>query len=64
MESFSPPQIIGTETKPLKMLTLDEAIMKVDLSGDNFLIFRCEEDQKLKVLYRRTDGHYGLIQPE
>ncbi len=57
-------KIIGTETKPLKMLTLDEAVMKLDLSGDHFLLFRSEEDQKLKVLYRRSDGHYGLIQPE
>lgn len=64
MDRFKPPKIIGTETKPLKMLTVEEAVMKMDLSGDNFLLFRCEEDQKLKVLYRRTDGHYGLIQPE
>lgn len=58
------PKIIGTETKPLKMLTVDEALMKMALSGDHFLIFRCEEDQKLKILYRRSDGNYGLIQPE
>ncbi|MBS0605273.1 MAG: ribosome-associated translation inhibitor RaiA [Verrucomicrobia bacterium] len=64
MDAYTPPKIIGTETKPLKMLTIDEAVMKMDLSGDHFLLFRCEEDQKLKVLYRRTDGHYGLIQPE
>ena len=63
-DKLKPPKIIGTETKPLKMLTVEEAVMKMDLSGDHFLLFRCEEDQKLKVLYRRTDGHYGLIQPE
>jgi putative sigma-54 modulation protein len=64
IEELSAPKIIGTETKPLKTLTVNEAVMKMDLSGDNFLIFRAEEDQKLKVLYRRTDGHYGLIQPD
>jgi putative sigma-54 modulation protein len=64
MDAYSPHKIIGTETKPLKMLTIDEAVMKMDLSGDAFLIFRCEEDQKLRVMYRRTDGNYGLIQPE
>lgn len=58
------PRIIGTETRPLKVLTIDEAVMKMDLSGDKFLIFRAEEDQKLRVLYRRTDGHYGLIELE
>ena len=61
---FSLPKVIGTETKALKTLTLKEALMKLDLLGDQFLIFRSEEDQKLKVLYRRKDGHYGLIQPE
>ncbi|HSW86290.1 MAG TPA: ribosome-associated translation inhibitor RaiA [Rhabdochlamydiaceae bacterium] len=58
------PHVIGTETRPLKMLTIDEAVMKLELSGDQFLIFRDEVDQKLKVLYRRTDGDYGLIKPE
>jgi len=64
LNAYLPPRIIGTETRPLKMLNLDEAVMKMDLSGDQFLIFRSEEDQKLKVLYRRKDGNYGLIQPE
>ncbi len=64
IEAYKPHKIIGSETKPLKMLTIDEAVMKMDLSGDAFLIFRSEEDQKLKVLYRRTDGNYGLILPE
>lgn len=59
-----PTKIIGTETRPLKTLTINESVMKMDLSGDDFLLFRCEEDQKLKVIYRRTDGNYGLIQPE
>lgn len=62
--ALSPPALIGTEKKPLKTLTVDEALMKIELSGDNFLIYRSEEDCKLKVLYRRTDGNYGLIQPE
>ncbi len=57
-------QPIAQETRQLKTLTVDEAIMKLDLSKDSFLIFRNEEDQKIKVLYRRKDGHFGLIEPE
>jgi putative sigma-54 modulation protein len=66
MDVYGTPKILGTETKPLKTLTIEEAMMKMDLSGDSFLIFRSEEDvqNKLKILYRRTDGNYGLIQPE
>ena len=63
-DAYKTPKIIGKETKPLKQLTTDEALMKIDLSGEQFLIFKAEEDQKLKVLYKRPDGHYGLVQPE
>jgi len=62
--AYKHPKVIGTETRPLKTLTVEEAVMKLDLSGDQFLVFRGEEDRKLKVLYRRKDGHYGLILPE
>lgn len=57
-------QIVKTEKLPLKMLTADEAVMKMDLSGDKFMVYKSEEDQKLKVIYRRRDGDYGLISPE
>lgn len=63
-EQFVPHQVVNQETRPMKILTLDEAIMKMDLSGDLFLVYRCEEDQKIKVIYRRTDNHYGVIEPE
>lgn len=58
-----PHAIIKQETLPLKTLTYDEAIMKMELSGDPFLIFKCEEDQRLKVIYRRNDKNYGIIEP-
>jgi putative sigma-54 modulation protein len=64
IDEFRPHKIINHETRPLKTLNHDEAIMKMELSGDNFMVFRCEEDQKLKVIYRRTDGNFGVIEPE
>lgn len=62
--SYPSHEIVKQETLPLKTLTYDEAIMKMDLSKDAFLIFRNEADQKLKVIYRRNDGNYGIINPE
>ncbi|MGD0664681.1 MAG: ribosome-associated translation inhibitor RaiA [Rhabdochlamydiaceae bacterium] len=64
MEEYQAPTIIGTDSRPMKVLTTEEAIMKMELSDDGFMLFRCEEDHKLKVIYRRKDGHYGLILPE
>lgn len=61
---YRPHQVVSNETMPLKLLSFDEAIMKMELSGDIFLIYKSEEDQKLKVMYRRNDGNFGVVEPE
>lgn len=61
MEEYQMPHVIGGDTYPLKTLTTEEAVMKMELSDDAFMPFRGEEDRALKVIYRRDDGHYGLI---
>ena len=63
-EQLKPHPIVSREKKPLKTLNQNEAIMKMELSEDQFMIFRSEEDQKLKVIYRRNDGNYGIIELE
>lgn len=55
-------QVVCKDTMPLKTLTQDEAVMKMELSSEPFLIYRSEEDQKLKIIYRREDANYGLVQ--
>lgn len=62
IDSYTPHKVVSKETRPLKMLTVDEAIMKLELSEDNFMIFRSEEDQKIKVIYSRLDGNFGIIE--
>lgn len=64
VDSYRPHHVVSNETMPLKTLSLDEAIMKMELSGDVFLVYKAEEDQKLKVMYRRNDGNFGVIEPE
>lgn len=55
-------KVVAKETMPLKMLTQDEAVMKMEITDEPFLIFKSEEDQKIKVIYRRSDLNYGLVQ--
>ncbi len=55
-------QVVAKETMQMKTLTQDEAIMKMEITDDPFLIFRSEEDHKIKVIYRREDRNYGLVQ--
>ncbi|MCI0382256.1 MAG: ribosome-associated translation inhibitor RaiA [Chlamydiae bacterium] len=57
-------KVISTEKRPLKTLTMEEAVMKLELSGEPFLLFKDEVDVKFKVIYRREDGNYAIVQAE
>jgi putative sigma-54 modulation protein len=46
-----------------KPMDIDEAIMQMKLVKDNFLVFTNARTDDINVLYRRKDGHFGLIQP-
>ena len=63
-KDYALPKVVKKKKRPLKTLTIDEAVMKMELSDDNFKVYRSEEDQALKVIYRRRDGSYGVISPE
>lgn len=64
ISKYVPHKIVSKETRPLKTLNYSEAIMKIELSGEDFMVFRGEEDRKIKVIYRREDGNFGVIEPE
>lgn len=61
-ESMMLHPIVAKETMKLKTLTQDEAVIKMEITGEPFLIYRSEEDQKIRVIYRRKDENYGLVQ--
>lgn len=63
-DKFLLHEVVKTEKMPVRMLTREEAIMKIELSGEPFLIFKQEEDQKLKVIYKREDEQLGVIELE
>jgi putative sigma-54 modulation protein len=46
-----------------KPMDVEEAILQMDLLKDNFLVFTNARSDQINVIYRRKDGHYGLIQP-
>lgn len=64
LKDWMPGKIIASETQVLKSVKTEEAIMKMELSQDPFMLYRDEVDQKLKLIYRREDEHYGVIQAE
>lgn len=57
------PEIIKTEKFPAKPMYVDEAVLQMDMSTKQFLVFLNAKTDKVNVLYRRKKGDYGLIQP-
>jgi putative sigma-54 modulation protein len=57
-------RLVKTKRFAVKPVPLDEAIMQMNLLGHNFYVFRNSATEEVNVLYRRRDGHYGLIEPE
>lgn len=64
MDLYKFHKVVAKEKIGIKTLTQDEAIMKLELSSDLFLIYRSEEDQKLKVMYKRKDEDFSLVEIE
>lgn len=56
------PEIRVNET-PAPIIGVTEAVSRLNLSDMPFVFFRDSENDHASVLYRRYDGHYGLIVP-
>jgi putative sigma-54 modulation protein len=56
------PQVKITHIE-YKPMDVDEAVLQMDLTTENFLVFTNARTDQINVLYRRNDGDLGLIQP-
>jgi putative sigma-54 modulation protein len=45
-------------------MTMDEAVMTLETSRNEFIVFVDAESDRVSVLYKRKDDDYGLISPE
>ena len=45
-------------------MSVDEAVMQMDLLHKDFIVFTDAVSNELSVLYRRKDGNFGLIEPQ
>jgi putative sigma-54 modulation protein len=57
-------RIIRARRYAVKPMTIDEAAMEVGNDANAFLVFRNAVNEEITVLFRRTDGNLGLIEPE
>lgn len=62
-EGHAEPQIVRTSTFSVKPMSVEEAVMQMDLLHKDFLVFTDSATEELNVVYRRDDGNFGLIAP-
>lgn len=57
-------RVVKTKRFAVKPMDVEEAILEMNLINHDFFVFINSESEDVNVVYRRKDGHYGLIEPE
>jgi putative sigma-54 modulation protein len=55
--------VVSTERLPVKPMFVDEAVLQLEMSHRQFLVFLNARSSHVSVLYRRKSGDFGLIEP-
>jgi ribosomal subunit interface protein len=55
--------VIAEQTTEISLLSVSEAVMRMDLADQPVLMFRNSTSGELNVVYRRSDGNIGWIDP-
>ena len=64
VEEAGEPRVVKTKRFDVKPMSVEEAIMQMELLDHDFFVFRDDASGNVNVVYRRNDGNYGLIEPE
>ena len=66
VEDEDPETVVRTKEIPLKPMSVEEAILQMNLLGHSFFVFRDDADptHRVCVVYARRDGDYGLLVPQ
>lgn len=55
--------VVKTKKFFVKTMSVDEAILQMNLLEHEFFMFRDEKTNEICVVYKRKDGDYGLLEP-
>lgn len=58
------PRVKERKTVLLKPMSVEEAGLQMEMLGHPFFVFSNVDSREIEVLYKREDGHYGLIVPD
>ena len=55
-------RIVEMRKVVLKPMSLEDAIMEIDVSRNRFVVYRDSSTEKVSIIYVRDDGKYALIE--
>ena len=58
------PVIIAESEEIIRSLTVSEAIMLMDLNDQNAIFFKNTKNKRLNLLFKRSDGNIGWLDPK
>ena len=58
------PMVVKVKRFAIEPMFEEDAVTQMEELGHSFFVFVNAENERLAVLYRRRDGHYGLIEPQ
>lgn len=56
-------KIVKVKRFDVKPMSADEAVLQMEMLNHDFYIFRNADTNEINVVYRRTDGDFGVIEP-
>ena len=57
-------KVVRTKSFPVRPMSVEDAILQMELLGHSFFLFVNVETDRTNVLYLRKDGDLGLMEPE
>ena len=58
------PAVVKVKRFAIEPMFEEDAVSQMEELGHSFFVFVNAENERLAVLYRRRDGHYGMIEPQ
>ncbi len=63
-EAETQPRVVRSSSYEAKPLTVEEAALRLSDSPMSFIVYRDADSSRINVMYKSSDGNFGLIDPD
>jgi len=59
-----PPRVHRAHGRQVKPLSVEDAVLELETTGEDLLVFRDSASDRVTVVHRRPDGHIGVLETD